>query len=102
MEGLSAKSLNQLSSIKLDTKCLPDRLSGDLPKFRLALHCVVEFATLYSKEGTIDVMADFAGMSQSGQYLITFDVVFNRNRQINEDPFIRLLHALQPLTGCAS
>lgn len=30
IESLSAKCLNQAASIKLDTKCLPERLSGDL------------------------------------------------------------------------
>jgi hypothetical protein len=70
VESLSAKCLSQTASIKLDTKCLPERLLGDAAKFRLALHSVVEFALTYCKEGTIDIQVNFSGMSPTGQYLI--------------------------------
>jgi hypothetical protein len=70
IESLSAKCLSQTASIKLDTKCLPERLQGDVQKFRLALHSVVEFALTYCKEGVIDVLVNFSGMSATSQYLI--------------------------------
>jgi hypothetical protein len=80
IESLSAKCLSQQAQIKLDTKCLPERLAGDLFKFRLALHSAVEFALLYAKEGFIEVVADFSGMTMGNQYLIAFDFTFSRNR----------------------
>lgn len=98
MESLSAKCLSQTASIKLDTKCLPERLLGDVAKFRLALHSVVEFALTYCKEGTIDIQVNFSGMSPTGQYLIQFDFIFNRNKQFNEDPIVRLLNSLSAIS----
>ncbi|TNV87760.1 hypothetical protein FGO68_gene5455 [Halteria grandinella] len=100
IESLSAKCLNQSASIKLDTKCLPERLSGDLQRFRLSIHCVTEFAMTYCREGVIDIVVNFVGMSTSNQYMISFDFSFNRNRQFNEEPLIKLLNSLQASSGC--
>ena len=63
VESLSAKCLGQNASIKLDTKYLPERLQGDINKFRLALHCMVEFSLTYCKEGEIELSVNFAGMT---------------------------------------
>jgi len=71
---------------------------GEASKFRLALHSVVEFALTYCKEGTIDILVNFAGMSPTNQYLISFDFIFNRNKQYNEEPIVRLLNSLSSLS----
>jgi hypothetical protein len=88
---LSAKCLSQQASIKLDTKHLPEKLSGDLSHFRLSINTVAEFAFSCCKEGIIEITVSFAGMSPEGKYLIGFDFKFSRNRQFNEDPLIKLL-----------
>jgi hypothetical protein len=98
VESLSAKCLGQNASIKLDTKYLPEKLQGDVNKFRLALHCVVEFVLTYCKEGEIDLGVHFAGMTSLSQYLIQFDFLFNRNKQYNEEPIVRLLNSLSNLS----
>jgi hypothetical protein len=91
--------LSQNASIKLDTKYLPERLQGDINKFRLALHCAVEFSLTYCKEGEIDLVVNFAGMTSKSQYLIQFDFLFNRNKNYNEEPIIRLLNSLASLSA---
>jgi hypothetical protein len=75
VESLSAKCLGQNASIKLDTKYLPEKLQGDVNKFRLALHCVVEFVLTYCKEGEIDLGVHFAGMTNYIIPLFLYDLL---------------------------
>lgn len=49
----------------------------------------------YCKDGIIDVLVEFVEMSQSSQqFVIRFNFVFNRNKQFNEEPIIRLLNSM--------
>lgn len=54
----------------------------------------------YCREGVIDIVVNFVGMSTSNQYMISFDFTFNRNRQFNEEPLMKLLNSLQTSGGC--
>ena len=63
----------------------------------MALHCAVEFALTYCREGIIDTTVNFVGMNPSGQYLISFDIIFNRNKLFNEEPLVRMLSELSTL-----
>lgn len=59
----------------------------------------MEFVLTYCKEGEIDLGVVFAGMTSKSQYLIQFDFLFNRNRQYNEEPIVRLLNSLAALSA---
>jgi hypothetical protein len=37
-------------------------------------------------------------MSPTNQYLIQFDFIFNRNKQYNEEPIVRLLNSLSAIS----
>jgi hypothetical protein len=60
VESLSVKCLNHSATLKLDAnKSLPEKLSGDLQKFRLVLQAVSEFSMRYCTEGFIDISINF-------------------------------------------
>lgn len=64
VESLSVKCLSQQTTLKLDAnKYLPEKLAGDVTKFRLALQSVVEFTTKYCLDGVIDLVVNFDGMT---------------------------------------
>ena len=95
IESLSAKCLSQQATVKLDTKHLPEKLSGDVANFRLSINSVSEFALTCCKEGAIEITVSFAGMSQDKQYLIGFDFKFSRYRQCNDETVVKLLNLLK-------
>jgi hypothetical protein len=91
VESLSV--LSQSATLRLDAnKYLPEKLAGDVQKFRLALQTVVEFAIKYCREGAIDLSVQFDGMTSEQMYLISFDMFFNRNTSYNDEPLIKLLN----------
>jgi hypothetical protein len=62
VETLSIKCLTTEATLKLDARpCLPEKLCGDILKFRLVISSVVEFVTKYTKEGQIDFVVKFDG-----------------------------------------
>jgi hypothetical protein len=64
VESLSVKCLSQTAQLKLDAnKYLPEKLAGDVSRFRLAVQSIVEFSTKYCKEGMIDFHINFDGMT---------------------------------------
>lgn len=74
VESLSVKSLSNDAMLRLDSKSLPERLEGDIHKFRLALQSVIEFACRYTKDGQIDFTINFEGMTPEKNYLLSFDL----------------------------
>ena len=53
----------------------------------------MEFASRYTRDGTIDFSINFDGMTPTNKYLISFDLTFNRNPMYNEEPLIRVLNS---------
>lgn len=66
LESLSVNCLSKSAFLNLKSAdCLPEKISGDLTKFRLALQSVAEFAMRYCVDGTINIEVDFEGISSS-------------------------------------
>jgi hypothetical protein len=55
---------------------------------------IVEFAAKYCKEGLIDFNVNFDGMTDDQKYLISFDLIFDRNLSFNDTPLFNLLTSL--------
>ena len=89
VESLSFQCLTNDAQIKLDIKQqLPEKLSGDAQRFRLAIQSIVEFVGRYARDGIIDFVVNFDGFTDDQRYNISFDVSFNKNSQHNETRLI--------------
>eukprot|EP00347_Sterkiella_histriomuscorum_P018326 403345932 len=94
VESLSVKCLSPSCTLKLDpNRGLPEKLSGDLQRFRLALQAVSEFAMRYCTDGSIQIAINFDSVIDS-KYLIAFEYIFCKNSLFNEEPLINLLNTL--------
>lgn len=72
--------MSPATTLKLDAnKNLPEKLAGDLSKFRLVIQSVSEFAMRYCTGGLIDIMINFDSINADQKFLICFDFTFSKN-----------------------
>ncbi|CDW71528.1 multi-sensor hybrid histidine kinase [Stylonychia lemnae] len=95
VESLSVKCLNASTTLKLDaSKNLPEKLKGDVQRFRLALQSVSEFSMRYCTEGNIEIVINFDAITTDGNFQLSFDFTFSKNLQYNEEPLVNLLNIM--------
>ena len=64
VESLSVKCLSHSTTLDLNAnKHLPEKLQGDIHKFRLAFQAVSEFSMKYCTHGRIEITINFEGMT---------------------------------------
>ncbi len=94
VESLSVKCLSQQTTLDLNAnKHLPEKLQGDIGKFRLAFQAVSEFAMKYCTHGRIEITINFEGMTPDQKYMIVFEFTFTKNPNFNEEPLLNLLNS---------
>ena len=60
LESLSLNCLSKSSTLNLNIKnSVPDKLSGNIFKFRLAMQCISEYVMKYCQDGIIEYDVDF-------------------------------------------
>ena len=96
VESLSVKCLSPATTLKLDAnKNLPEKLAGDLSKFRLVIQSVSEFVMRYCTDGFIDIAINFDSINEDQKFLISFDFTFSKNPQFNEDSLVNMLNNIR-------
>ena len=77
-------------------KILPKVFSGDLEKFRLVIHTILDFSVKYCTDGLIEVKTLFEGKTNNNNYLIKFIFTIPINTDFSdknyEDLLIELLN----------
>ncbi len=85
LEALSVASLNKESMLSLKTEeCLPEKVFGNLQKFKTAIQTVTEFAMKYNVSGKIEIKVDFQGVTTMHQYMICFEIKMNKNPKVTD------------------
>ena len=72
-------------------KILPKVFSGDLEKFRLVIHTILDFSVKYCTDGLIEVKTLFEGKTNNNNYLIKFLFTFPLNAEFKDKNYENLL-----------
>lgn len=72
---------------------LPQQVSGNLEKFKLAILTALEFSIKYCSHGVINVKVDFDSLSDNREtFMVSFTICMQLNRVYNEKPLMDFLN----------
>ena len=72
-------------------KILPKVFLGDLEKFRLVIHTLLDFSVKYCTDGLIEVKTLFEGKTNNNNYLIKFIFTMPINTDFSDKNYEELL-----------
>jgi len=91
LDGLTASKWEKYIEVFLTKGQLPNKVFGDLTRFRMCLRTMLEFGIKYSQDNQMQVKCEFIGITQEREFIISFSVILTKNEAIDTEPLEILL-----------